>query len=170
VPDARNKKSRGMMKKLRRGRASLGRVWWQRGARGMERGSILRFWHTFLLGSMPWRSVAKKTVNIHGRDLLPSRCEDQGACGRVIGHWDVDFNEPGCITWWHWFDDKGCYSSGVRLYHSKLEHLEDYDLWPVMCSTTPRVVQGVHYDGPTSCADFGQGPWGIWHIPDGSCY
>lgn len=31
----------------------------------------------FLLGSTPWRSVVQKTVNIHRRDLLPSRCEDQ---------------------------------------------------------------------------------------------
>ncbi|KIM47244.1 hypothetical protein M413DRAFT_422993 [Hebeloma cylindrosporum] len=58
------------------------------------------------LGFDALEECRKKPVNIHGRDLLPSRCEDQGVCGRVTGHWDVDFAEPGCVTWWRWFDDK----------------------------------------------------------------
>ena len=75
------------------------------------------------LGFDALEECRKKTINIHGRDLLPSRCEDKvgdytqrdnpltglclkGTCGRVTGHWDVDFEEPGCVTWWQWFDDK----------------------------------------------------------------
>jgi hypothetical protein len=26
-----------------------------------------------------------------------------GACGRVTGYWDVDFEELGCVTWWNRF-------------------------------------------------------------------
>ncbi|KIM37987.1 hypothetical protein M413DRAFT_249252 [Hebeloma cylindrosporum] len=117
----------------------------------------------------------RKPIVVHGRSLLPSRCEDQGVCGRVTGHWEVDFNEPGCTTWWNRFDKKGCYASGLQLYHSELQNLqqEDHDNWQVMCSTTPREINGVHWDGPTSCKDFGRRgvwPWGIWHVPDGSCF
>ncbi|KIM47271.1 hypothetical protein M413DRAFT_23494 [Hebeloma cylindrosporum] len=134
--------------------------------------------HTAILTHVPagfdaLEECRNKPIEVHGRFMVPSRCEDQGLCGRVTGFWNVNFSEPACGTWWRSFEDKGCYESGVRLYHSELENLQGGEDWRVMCSTTPGNIQGVHYDGPTSCVDwgsiFGVRPWGIWHVNDKGC-
>ena len=41
-----------------------------------------------------------------------------------------------------------------QLYHSELQNLQGGEDWQVMCATTPGNMQGVHYNGPTSCADW----------------
>ena len=74
-------------------------------------------------GMDPLKECWKKSVNIHGREIFPSRCDTQvcfsnlhypifdleifqGMCGTVTGHWIVDFNEPSCVTWWRGYDNK----------------------------------------------------------------
>ena len=37
----------------------------------------------------------------------------QGTCGTVTGHWDVDFDEASCVTWWRGYDDKVVISSTI---------------------------------------------------------
>jgi hypothetical protein len=76
------------------------------------------------LGLDPWKECWKKSIDIHGRQILPSRCDTQvclfinlhypilhfsffqGICGAVTGHWIVDFNEATCVTWWDGYYDK----------------------------------------------------------------
>ena len=73
------------------------------------------------LGLDPLKECWKKSIDIHGRQILPSRCDTQvclfnlrhpildpfffqGICGAVTGHWIV--NEATCVTWWNGYDDK----------------------------------------------------------------
>lgn len=69
-------------------------------------------------GMDPLKECWKKSIDIHGRQIFPSRCDTQvcfcnlhyfifdleklfqGICGTVTGHWIVDFDEPTCVTWW----------------------------------------------------------------------
>ncbi|KAI6030186.1 hypothetical protein EDC04DRAFT_102159 [Pisolithus marmoratus] len=56
------------------------------------------------------------SLEIHGKSYFPTHCEDQGP-GAVIGRWEVNHNEPDCVTYWSWFKDKGCTAerSGKRV-------------------------------------------------------
>ena len=77
------------------------------------------------LGLDPLKECWNKGIDIHGRQILPSRCDTQvcssqsvsfglifrvslfqGACGTVTGHWTVDFKEATCVTWWNGYHDK----------------------------------------------------------------
>ena len=77
------------------------------------------------LGMDPLKECWKKSIDIHGRQIFPSRCDTQvcfflqnpyhpifdleiyqGMCGTVTGHWIVDFDEPSCVTWWRGYDNK----------------------------------------------------------------
>ncbi|KAF8955226.1 hypothetical protein BDZ97DRAFT_1859084 [Flammula alnicola] len=112
----------------------------------------------------------KKSIEIHGRQWLPSLCEDQGICGRVTAHWQVDANEAMCTPWWGAFQDKGCVESGIRRHEARLESIQDTTNWEALCSTTPANINGMHYGGPTSCTGWGLfGVWGIWLVDDNSC-
>ncbi|PPQ95305.1 hypothetical protein CVT25_001036 [Psilocybe cyanescens] len=112
-----------------------------------------------------------KPIEIHGREWAPTSCEDQGICGHVTGYWKVDSNEGGCTPWWSYFKDKGCVEPGIRRHEAPLENLHNGDNWEDMCSTTPANINGVNYDGPTSCVDWGKyGKWGIWLVNDNRCW
>jgi len=120
-------------------------------------------------GLDPLAECWKKSIDIHGRQILPSRCDTQGMCGTVTGHWIVDFSEPTCVTWWRGYDNKGCVERGIHRYESVLENLQWGDDWHVMCATTPGQVQGRSFDGPTSCASWRSGINGIWLVEDANC-
>ncbi|PPQ94981.1 hypothetical protein CVT25_005379 [Psilocybe cyanescens] len=112
-----------------------------------------------------------KPIEIHGREWAPTSCEDQGICGHVTGYWKVDSNEGGCTPWWSYFKDKGCVEPGIRRHEAPLENLHNGDNWEDMCSTTPANINGINYDGPTSCVDWGKyGKWGIWLVNDNRCW
>ncbi|KAF8958098.1 hypothetical protein BDZ97DRAFT_70306 [Flammula alnicola] len=117
----------------------------------------------------------KKAIQIHGRDLFPSRCEDQGTCGKVTAHWEVDFNEPGCTgtPWFGEFEDKGCVQPGIHRYNGKLEDIHDWDNWETICATMTANYGNVHLGNPTSCSACNGGScghWAIWLMEDKNCY
>ncbi|KAH9478071.1 hypothetical protein JR316_0010308 [Psilocybe cubensis] len=95
-----------------------------------------------------------KPIEIHGKEWMPTSCEDERICGHVTGHWKVDSSEASCTPWWSYFKDKGCVEPGIRRHEAPLENLQNGDNWQEMCSTTPAIINGVHYNGPTSCADW----------------
>ncbi|KDR67777.1 hypothetical protein GALMADRAFT_257615 [Galerina marginata CBS 339.88] len=111
----------------------------------------------------------KKPIIIHGKPWFPDRCEDQGICGQVTGHWTVNSDEPVCRPWWDDFKDKGC-MNGARVYDAHLQYLQQGDDWKAMCSTTPTIIKGKYFARPVSCVDWGKnGIGGVWHLPDSSC-
>jgi len=122
------------------------------------------------LGLDPLKECWNKSIDIHGRQVFPSRCDTEGMCGFVMAHWIVNFNEATCVTWWRGYDDKGCLERGIHRYESGLENLKGGDDWHEMCATTPGHVQGRDFDGPTSCASWWpSGVHGIWLVEDGNC-
>jgi len=122
------------------------------------------------LGLDPWKECWKKSIDIHGRQILPSRCDTEGICGAVKGHWIVNFNEASCVTWWDGYNDKGCVERGIHRYESGLVNLQPGDDWQEMCATTPGRIQDKDFDGPTSCATWWPGGvHGIWLIEDANC-
>lgn len=121
------------------------------------------------IGMDPLKECWNKTIDIHGRQILPSRCDTQGICGDVVGHWVVDFNEAVCVTWWAGYDNKGCVDQGIHRYESILMNLQKGDDWHEMCATTPGHVQGRDFKGPTSCASWRSGINAIWLVEDSDC-
>jgi len=144
---------------------------------GLEPGHCLRYRlkeYTATLSRVPLgidgiEECWKKSVMIHGREWFPSQCEDQGLCGRVTGHWQVDMNEPSCTPWWDYPTDNGCTERGIRRYEAQLLNFQDYTDWPVICSTAPANINGTWYDRPTSCEHQGGYVWGEWYISDDTC-
>ncbi|KAJ7640723.1 hypothetical protein DFH06DRAFT_1215049 [Mycena polygramma] len=120
----------------------------------------------------PVRACTETAVEIHGLKIAsPNQCEDRG-CGGVIGHWLVNYSEPGCVTHFDYFKDKGCTFPGSRLrrIESHLENLQGGDDWRDMCSTTPANFRQLHFDGPEMCENWGKyGVWGIWNVEDRYC-
>ncbi|KAF8811608.1 hypothetical protein BYT27DRAFT_7208251 [Phlegmacium glaucopus] len=92
-----------------------------------------------------------KSIDIHGRQVFPSRCDTQGMCGTVVGHWVVNFNEA---------------VMRYMRYESILMNLQNSDDWHEMCATTPGHVQGRDFDGPTS---WRSGINAIWLVEDENC-
>ncbi|KAI6019536.1 hypothetical protein BKA83DRAFT_4529825 [Pisolithus microcarpus] len=39
---------------------------------------------------------------IHGQSHFPKSCKDQGP-GVMMGRWEVNHNEPDCVSFWDWF-------------------------------------------------------------------
>ncbi|KAH6897777.1 hypothetical protein BKA70DRAFT_1315719 [Coprinopsis sp. MPI-PUGE-AT-0042] len=108
---------------------------------------------------------------IHGRWLLPNECEVDTRAG-TFGTWYIDFNEAACRTRWSPISDKGCTSegSGKRKFEGQLENVRSGDDWAAMCSSTPAEFQGLRFDGPHSCDDWGiWGYRGFWFIEDAAC-
>lgn len=86
------------------------------------------------LGLDPLKECWKKSINIRGRQIFPSRCDtqvcllnptffliidlffSQGMCGTVTGHWIVDFNEATCVTWWNGYRDKVLFNICFNLF------------------------------------------------------
>jgi len=100
---------------------------------GLEPGHCLRYKlkeYTATLSHVPLglngiEECWNKSIEIHGRQWFPSQCEDQvckilmrllstsltfvilkSLCGRITGHWQVDFDEPSCTPWWSYSTDK----------------------------------------------------------------
>jgi len=115
----------------------------------------------------------RKPALIHGKELLPTRCDDMAFCGRVVGHWEVDFDQGMCQPWWGRRNDKGCdpNHSGKRRWEAHLDNLHPGDNWKVMCETTPVDIGGISFIGAESCGDWGvNGIWGVWFVPDATCW
>ena len=93
------------------------------------------------VGMDPVKECWQKTIDIHGRQILPSRCDtrvcffnlrystfkvevffNQVVQRTVTGHWIVDFKEPACVTWWRGYDDKVLFN----IYDSKFLYTNDY--------------------------------------------
>ncbi|KAI6025136.1 hypothetical protein PISMIDRAFT_672937 [Pisolithus microcarpus 441] len=109
-------------------------------------------------------------LEIHGRKHLPKYCEDHGP-GTVIGRWEVNHNEPDCVSFWNWFKDKGCTSeqSGRRRFEHYLENLPFGSDWREFCATTPVSFHGMHFPGAEICFQYNLGTYGHWEIEDSSC-
>ncbi|KAJ7286547.1 hypothetical protein C8J57DRAFT_1287962 [Mycena rebaudengoi] len=118
------------------------------------------------------QACMETAVEIHGLKLLsPNYCEDRG-CNGVYGHWIIDFAESPCVTYFDYFNDKGCTSPGSRLrrIESPLKNLQPGDDWQAMCSTTPADFRNMHFEGPGWCENWGKyGAWGLWDIEDDDC-
>ncbi|KDR79255.1 hypothetical protein GALMADRAFT_1230537 [Galerina marginata CBS 339.88] len=111
-----------------------------------------------------------KSIEMHGKKWPPSQCEDEGLCGRVTGHWQIDINEPSCTPWWSYPINRGCAESGYRRYDARLENFPDTTDWPVICNSAPANISGTWYDRPTSCEHLQRdGIWGKWLINDSNC-
>ncbi|OAX38153.1 hypothetical protein K503DRAFT_718607, partial [Rhizopogon vinicolor AM-OR11-026] len=91
-------------------------------------------------------------IQVHGVEYKPKRCEDHGP-NNVIGHWEIDQNEPGCASYWNWYKDKGCVSprSGQRRIEHYLENLPWGSDWRKFCATTPANFRGMHFMGAQFC-------------------
>jgi len=108
---------------------------------------------------------------VHGKSMKASRCEIQGS-GIVYGHWTVDFDEPFCSAYWDQFKDKGCTAEGshYRRYEAHLEGVHGGENPEVLCASAPNDFKGLHFDHPTTCANWGKyGIFGIWIVEDWSC-
>ncbi|KAJ3512243.1 hypothetical protein NLJ89_g3632 [Agrocybe chaxingu] len=163
---------------------------WQGSPRCLRHGA--REYTAILSGGSSILDLAQecfnKPVDTHGGSLYPARC-DKIDNGKVLGTWVVT-NEPSCRTWWGYFDDKGCYTVGKRVgvlsetlvyvsandprdkhYEAVLENLLWGDDWREMCDTTLNTLpNGVYYESPTSCAQWGGRTHGMWITDDWNCH
>ncbi|KAL0954983.1 hypothetical protein HGRIS_003912 [Hohenbuehelia grisea] len=122
----------------------------------------------------------------------PAWCESTWT-GSIIGHWDVQ-NEAACRPFFNWFKDKGCAGWGSRTrvsllaigpnlecslntmpwypqrYEAYLDNIYSGN-WEQMCTSTPATINGVHFDRPNTCANWGERHdiWGIWFLDDPNC-
>ncbi|EDR05326.1 uncharacterized protein LACBIDRAFT_329727 [Laccaria bicolor S238N-H82] len=94
-------------------------------------------------GYDPMKACWTSEIEIHGRKMKPTYCEDKGCTA------------PG---------------SGLRRFDAHLMNLDYADGWNVMFSSTPANFNGLHFNGAMSCVNsyFG-GVFGIWDIVDGDC-
>ncbi|KAF8173476.1 hypothetical protein BJ912DRAFT_991953 [Pholiota molesta] len=151
--------------------------------RGLEPGQCMRYGvreYTSVLGNVPLGvnpvdECWAKSAHIHGRELLPSQCEDKGYCGKVTGHWEVDFIEPECTATWGQIVDKGCEGT-LRRYDGELVHISELDNWKAICSTMPSATYPPDIVlGPDAfCSEChgskcGSGYWATWHVKDRRC-
>ncbi|KAI6030184.1 hypothetical protein EDC04DRAFT_2712405 [Pisolithus marmoratus] len=120
----------------------------------------------------PYRVEACKEIplDVHGVSYLPKSCEDQGP-NAVIGRWEINNNEPDCVTFWAWFKDKGCTAerSGKRRFEHYLENLPEGSDWREFCATTPAGFHGMHFPGAQICFQHNLGTYGHWEIEDNDC-
>ncbi|KAF8168690.1 hypothetical protein BJ912DRAFT_199085 [Pholiota molesta] len=116
-----------------------------------------------------------KTMRINGRDMRPNHCDDPGYCGKVIGHWKVDFNEPECTPSWGQIADKGCWGSRTRRYDAELLiHISEYESWMDVCATMSAQYGSVYLPPGAQCTrcygrGCGSGYWATWYIEDWGC-
>ncbi|KAI9456332.1 hypothetical protein HD554DRAFT_2145734 [Boletus coccyginus] len=109
-------------------------------------------------------------LEVHGVAHLPKTCEDKGH-GVVIGRWEIDQYEPDCNTFWNWYKDKGCTSSGSgkRRIEHYLENLPEGGNWREFCATTPARFRGLEFAGAQECFQWKWGTYGHWEIDDTKC-
>ncbi|KAJ3515636.1 hypothetical protein NLJ89_g1634 [Agrocybe chaxingu] len=101
---------------------------------------------------------------------LPDECDDQGFLGGVIGRWYYSSNDEYCRPHWGSNANDGCVAHGVRKWYSRLWDVSSGVDWMTMCRSTPNVVNGMTYLGPTYCDDKAVlGAWGVWEVDDESC-
>ncbi|KAF9046668.1 hypothetical protein BJ165DRAFT_1183623 [Panaeolus papilionaceus] len=114
---------------------------------------------------------AQKTADLHGEQVAPTYCGEEGQCGAVVGHWIASKDEPSCQTTWTGPSDKGCQSPGIRHYHTYLENLQNPEYWHEMCMATPGIdLHGVYHPSPNRCDITWNGKHrGIWFVDDSSC-
>ncbi|KJA22193.1 hypothetical protein HYPSUDRAFT_41372 [Hypholoma sublateritium FD-334 SS-4] len=123
------------------------------------------------LGLNPVDECRSKSLRINGRDLLPTRCEDQGYCGKITAHWEVDFNEPQCAPFFSEVLDKGC-NGAYRRYDARLENIQEWETWREVCSTMTTAYGSVQLGPGASCSEcnWGRcGRWATWMIQDYRC-
>ncbi|KAG2038376.1 hypothetical protein BDR03DRAFT_918621 [Suillus americanus] len=109
-------------------------------------------------------------VKIHGVEYMPKWCEDHGR-NNVIGHWEVSQHEPDCASYWTWYRDLGCTSSGSgqrRIEHS-LENIPSGGDWKEFCATTPVSFRGMAFTGAQVCFEKNRATRGQWVFDDESC-
>ncbi|KAF8188114.1 hypothetical protein BJ912DRAFT_969237 [Pholiota molesta] len=153
-------------------------IQWQ----GFERHRCTRYGtreYTATLSNVPlgFNAVdecSEKTIWINGRDVRPNRCEDPGSCGKVIGHWEVDFNEPECTPSWGQIVDKGCWGSRTRRYDAELIHISEYESWMDVCASMSARYWTVYLPPGAQCTrcygrKCGSGYWATWYIEDWGC-
>ncbi|KAI0832778.1 hypothetical protein BC628DRAFT_1348247 [Trametes gibbosa] len=112
-------------------------------------------------------------VRIHNRDISkPTKCERNNN-GEVVGVWYVDFDEPNCRPYWASMSNEGCTpgKTGFQKFTARLDGIGSGDHWETMCASTPAVIQGLHFDHPSSCENKGlwSGMVGMWEIPNLKC-
>ncbi|OAX31489.1 hypothetical protein K503DRAFT_80664 [Rhizopogon vinicolor AM-OR11-026] len=109
-------------------------------------------------------------IQVHGVEYKPKRCEDHGP-NNVIGHWEVNQNEPDCASYWSWYKDNGCVSpgSGQRRIEHYLENLPQGSDWREFCATTPANFRGMHFVGAQFCYQWNFSTYGHWVFDDESC-
>ncbi|KAG1748336.1 uncharacterized protein EDB91DRAFT_1245044 [Suillus paluster] len=124
-------------------------------------------------------------IQIHGANYTPKWCEDHGL-NNVIGHWEVDQQQPDCASFWLWYRDYGCISPGsgqrvsvseiiimsrfddVQRIEHYLESLPSGGDWKEFCATTPASFHGLHFTGAQTCFQKDLGTNGHWVIDDES--
>ncbi|KAL1944323.1 hypothetical protein VTO73DRAFT_3508 [Trametes versicolor] len=122
-----------------------------------------------------WLEVcyAMPPVVIHGRNVSqPDVCELNGR-GEIVGTWYVSSGEPGCVSNWGRFSDKGCAPGkpGLRRYEAPMSGVSEGNDPNVMCATTPAILRRVQYNGAESCEQKRSWFWitytvGTWDVPD----
>ncbi|KJA18693.1 hypothetical protein HYPSUDRAFT_205211 [Hypholoma sublateritium FD-334 SS-4] len=123
------------------------------------------------LGFDPIEECLNKPLMINGRRVLPSLCEDEGYCGKMTGHWEIDFNEPMCTPFFGEVQDKGCIGAHRR-YDARLENIQEWDSWKLVCSTMSAAYGDVKLGPGASCSECNGGRcgyWATWMIKDYSC-
>jgi len=131
-----------------------------------------------LLNTVPFeynwlRPCEDMPITVHGRSIKTTRCYiNPYVKGEVYGHWLVDSNEPSCSPYWDQVQDKGCTAdgSGLRRVEAHLQNIHDGEDGEKLCASTPFDIYGRHFDGPDSCANWGDnGIFGVWEIDDPNC-
>ncbi|KAG1748347.1 uncharacterized protein EDB91DRAFT_1314984 [Suillus paluster] len=110
-------------------------------------------------------------IEIHGVNYTTKWCEDHGP-NNVIGHWEVDLQQPDCTSYWYWYKDLGCVSpgSGQQLVQHRLQNLPSGSDWREFCATTPASFHGIHFLGAQFCFKrVFQGVYGQWVLDDVRC-
>ncbi|KAG1729263.1 hypothetical protein EDB19DRAFT_125440 [Suillus lakei] len=132
--------------------------------------------YTARLGNVPsnydrrLEACMTKPVQIHGIEHTPKWCKDHGS-NNVIGHWEIEQQQPDCASYWNWYKDLGCVSpgSGQRRIEHYLENLPPGGDWKEFCATTPASFLGMHFTGAQSCFERRGGVYGHWVFDDENC-
>lgn len=108
-------------------------------------------------------------VVVHRRPYFPSRCEYRS--GTVIGHFDIKYDEPDCVTYWSGYRNWGCTAKGSKTRHIE-QHLMNVPAnadYKEFCATTPARFLDQEFSGADSCLNSIWGVYGQWFIDDPSC-
>ncbi|KIJ14803.1 hypothetical protein PAXINDRAFT_169488 [Paxillus involutus ATCC 200175] len=108
-------------------------------------------------------------LDVHRQSYLPHTCEDN--VNGTIGTWNVNQNQPDCVTFWTDYKDKGCMSvgSGKRRIDHRLENLPPGGDWGEFSATTPVRFHGMQFSGAQKAFQSAWRVYGIWEIDDDTC-